>query len=325
MRTRLLTAVLLLLPAPAIADADEDRAADAVQKLGGTVTRDPDAPGNPVTAVSLAGTEATDADLKALARLAALRELDLAGTLVTDAGLKELARFPRLQKLSLSRTAVTDAGVNDLAAINGLLTVELIGTRMTPAGLQRLRAALPQSRIVTALPRGGRRGPPPAWVFFVFAGVFIVLVIFGVSRARKGSAPQQQPPPQPAFSPVVEPTLPDTAPAAIPAAAPPGLEGHVQPVIDQVAERSLSAATPVSVPNRRRLGPSEPEPELPPPRGRLFMQVIRVAGDIVLLGLAIGGPGGLIALAAGWPVYGLTAVAVAVALYLGYIHWGVVR
>ena len=88
----------LCLCASSRADDAEDKAVAFVEKLGGEVTRDKKAPGKPVIAVTLSGTEVTDAGLKELAALKNLTTLHLGHTQVTDAGLKELQQaLPRCE------------------------------------------------------------------------------------------------------------------------------------------------------------------------------------------------------------------------------------
>jgi hypothetical protein len=76
-RLALLTACLLLAAAPASAGDAEDAAARAVQKDGGTITRDDSDPAHPVVAVSLAFLPATDAQLQPLTACKSLKSLDL--------------------------------------------------------------------------------------------------------------------------------------------------------------------------------------------------------------------------------------------------------
>ncbi len=80
----------LLMPVRARADEAEDRAAEAIRKAGGKVERDERAPGRPVIGVNLGFTQVTDAGLKELKELKALRSLSLNGTRVTPAGVAEL-------------------------------------------------------------------------------------------------------------------------------------------------------------------------------------------------------------------------------------------
>ncbi|MGL4553566.1 MAG: hypothetical protein ACRC33_20585 [Gemmataceae bacterium] len=102
------------LGSSARADDAEDKAVAFVKKLGGYVTRDDRAPGKPVVAVNLEGTEVTDVGLKELAALKNLTTLCLWCTEVTDVGLKELAALKKLTSLGLINTKVTDAGVKEL-------------------------------------------------------------------------------------------------------------------------------------------------------------------------------------------------------------------
>ncbi len=121
------------------ADA-EAKGVAAVERLGGTVTRDEERPGKPVVEVHLGFSQATDADLKELAGLKRLQVLALPHTAVTDAGLKELAALPALRKLYLNDTGVTDAGMKELARLRSLQTLYLGGTAVSDAGLKQLAA-----------------------------------------------------------------------------------------------------------------------------------------------------------------------------------------
>jgi hypothetical protein len=139
--------VLLLMVGVLRADQAEDRAVQVVKKLGGEITRDQKAPGQPVTRVDLVFTAVTDRDLKELAPLKNLKKLGLAFTDVTDGGVKELAAFPQLESLDLSGTLVTDAGLKELAGLMQLRKLLLIRTKVTPAGIRALKQALPQCEI----------------------------------------------------------------------------------------------------------------------------------------------------------------------------------
>ena len=121
------------------ADA-EAKAVAAVERLGGTVTRDEERPGKPVVEVHLGFSKATDADLKELATLKRLQVLALSYTAVTDAGLKELAALPSLRKLYLNDTGVTDVGMKELIRLRSLQALYLGGTTVTDAGLKQLAA-----------------------------------------------------------------------------------------------------------------------------------------------------------------------------------------
>src|SRR5438309_8637075 len=110
MRTMLVGAVMLLAFLSGAARADEASAVKAVEKLGGTVTRDDKLPGKPVIGVNLAGTQVTDAGLKELKDLKQLTTLYLNNTTVTDAVGKELKELKELTTLYLNTTNVTEAG-----------------------------------------------------------------------------------------------------------------------------------------------------------------------------------------------------------------------
>jgi len=59
----------------------------------------------------------TDEGLKNLADMTELRELILDGTNITDAGLKHLAKLKKLERLVLSYTKVTDEGMVELTKL----------------------------------------------------------------------------------------------------------------------------------------------------------------------------------------------------------------
>jgi hypothetical protein len=82
----------------------EAEAVQAIQRLGGKVTRDEKAPGKSVIAVFLNTPAMTDAGLEVLGELKQLRELDLTGSRVTASGLNELAGLQQLQTLHLGET-----------------------------------------------------------------------------------------------------------------------------------------------------------------------------------------------------------------------------
>jgi hypothetical protein len=132
-------------------------AAEAIQKLGGSVTYDglmvtgePPGPawlhallGKDVlvtlTFVKLDKTTVTDADLEHLKGLSHLRWLSLEDTNITDAGLACLKGLTKLQTLVLSHTKVTDAGLANLKELPDLATLILMNTQITDAGLAHLK------------------------------------------------------------------------------------------------------------------------------------------------------------------------------------------
>ena len=66
------------------ADEPEDRAIQVIKKLGGRFTRDDKAAAKPVVAVTLSGSEVTDATLKEIKGLTSLDTLQLILTHVTE-------------------------------------------------------------------------------------------------------------------------------------------------------------------------------------------------------------------------------------------------
>src|SRR5262245_52231708 len=103
---RMLTAVaMVLLPSlsGSAGDDAEEKAVQAIKKLGGSVVRDERVPGEPVIEVQLAN-KVTDEDLKHLASLKELQKLDLDTTAVTDAGLMHLTKLTKLKELGLRFT-----------------------------------------------------------------------------------------------------------------------------------------------------------------------------------------------------------------------------
>src|SRR5262249_1293565 len=118
----------------------EDRAAQYIAMLGGSVLRDEKQPDKPIVGVSLADTKVTDADLKSLVDLDHLWGLDLSGTKLTPTSLNALAPLKQLRSLALSRTTLTDATVKQLACLTQLQRLYLDDTNMTDAGLKELAA-----------------------------------------------------------------------------------------------------------------------------------------------------------------------------------------
>jgi hypothetical protein len=118
----------------------EDPAVNAVQRLErkGMVTRDEEAPAKPVIGVKIVNQELGNDDLKALAALKGVRELDISGTPVTDVGLKELKELTGLQMLNLSSTKISDSGLRELKEFKNLQKLYLANTLVTDAGLKDL-------------------------------------------------------------------------------------------------------------------------------------------------------------------------------------------
>ena len=100
-----------------------------------------------VYALNLAGSKVTDGGLPQLAPLANLRRLHLEKTGVTDAGLAHVKGLANLEYLNLYGTQVTDAGLANLEGLKNLKSLYLWQSKVTDAGVEKLRAALPTTRI----------------------------------------------------------------------------------------------------------------------------------------------------------------------------------
>src|SRR5262249_47406982 len=126
-------AVLGLALAPAAARADEEKAAAELQKVGAVLTR----PGpGPVLKVQLVydpqgkqGGPWKDADLRHLAALGYLREVQLESPHINDETLKALAGLKRLQTLHLRGGQITGDGLQALAALPELQELGLYGQK----------------------------------------------------------------------------------------------------------------------------------------------------------------------------------------------------
>jgi internalin A len=139
--SKVLPLLAILLAAPSLyANEAEDKAVEAVKRLGGNVARDHNDPAHTVVEVNLCFTEVTVADLKEMAALQNLQKLDLSRTHVTGAGLKEMVCLQNLQTLILDNTRVTDAGLKELATLKNLQRLDLNNTQVTDAGLKDLAA-----------------------------------------------------------------------------------------------------------------------------------------------------------------------------------------
>jgi Leucine-rich repeat (LRR) protein len=124
------------------AGQEEEQAAQAVEKLNGTIHRcNEDVRGSSVIGVILRYNHTppiSDTDLKVLVAFKHLQFLYLDDTRVTDAGLKELAVHTQLNALVLNGTRVTDVGLKELAPLKALKMLCLENTRVTDAGLKEL-------------------------------------------------------------------------------------------------------------------------------------------------------------------------------------------
>src|SRR5262245_59956132 len=139
---RLTFAVVCMMAVPILpvrADEAEDEVIELIEELGGTITRDRGAPGEPVVTVNLRDTEAKDTHLKRIAeRLKQVSKMDLSGTKVTGAGLKYLSGLERLGELDLSCTKVGGAALRHLAGLENLRKLILYRSAVTDEGPRHL-------------------------------------------------------------------------------------------------------------------------------------------------------------------------------------------
>ncbi|HEY4233123.1 MAG TPA: PDZ domain-containing protein [Lacipirellulaceae bacterium] len=117
---------------------EEATAIDEIQKLGGKVTIDEDAPGKPVSGVDFSDTHISDDALRSVEELTELRALILTQTQVTDAGLKHIEGLTQLLSLLLDDTRVTDAGLEHFKKLTHLYFLDLNNTQVTDAGLKQV-------------------------------------------------------------------------------------------------------------------------------------------------------------------------------------------
>lgn len=132
-------AALVLLAKNDQPQTEEARAIERIQKLHGTIQREPSLPGAPVVGVDLHSTRTTDDDLALLRGVPAVVKLNLFGTRITDAGLANLAALPGLQTLYLNQTQIGDAGLERLSGLKNLRELGLYRTRVTDSGLEKLK------------------------------------------------------------------------------------------------------------------------------------------------------------------------------------------
>ena len=125
--------------------------------------------------LDLHGTAVKDEAVVQLAGLQALRRLDLQGTGITDAAVETLEKLVHLESLNLYRTKISNAGLARLGKLARLREIDVRYTRVTPSGYEALRAALPDARIQfaggggrsisrVAPPKGSDAGAIAAWV-----------------------------------------------------------------------------------------------------------------------------------------------------------------
>ena len=144
--------------APDDPQRQERAAAAAIEKLGGKVEKDMEAPGQPVVKVSLPTCTCLrdESDLAHLEALTDLRRLELRNDCksshLTDNGLSHLRKLTRLEYLVLGDSAgghgITDAGLEHLKGLTSLRELVLGDNRgVTEAGVADLQKSLPRATI----------------------------------------------------------------------------------------------------------------------------------------------------------------------------------
>jgi hypothetical protein len=121
-------------------DPGADRALALVERLGGQVERDLQAPGQPVVGIRLATTRVSDNELGPLRSLSTLRSLDLAQTRISDTGLALLRGHEGLRSLVLFNTYVTDRGCAAIATLTGLEALVIGSCDVGGPGLAQLES-----------------------------------------------------------------------------------------------------------------------------------------------------------------------------------------
>ncbi|GAA4429744.1 hypothetical protein [Bremerella cremea] len=90
----------------------------------------------------------TDHAVDPLVKLTTLKVLSLAKTDIGDPAVAQLPALPQLEVLFLLGTKVTDDCVESLAQMKSLRELYLQETAVTPAALEKLRAELPDTKIL---------------------------------------------------------------------------------------------------------------------------------------------------------------------------------
>jgi hypothetical protein len=96
----------------------------------------------------LNSTRITDRGLVHLQNLVRLEILSLWETKIADEGVVHLRGLKNLKYLGLSHTDISDDSVEPLAEIQSLTVLEVLGTKITREGVRKLRAALPNARVL---------------------------------------------------------------------------------------------------------------------------------------------------------------------------------
>jgi hypothetical protein len=96
----------------------------------------------------LSRTRITDRGLVHLQNLVRLEILNLWETKIADEGVVHLRGLKNLKYLGLAHTDISDDSVEPLVEIQSLTVLEVLGTKITREGVRKLRAALPNARVL---------------------------------------------------------------------------------------------------------------------------------------------------------------------------------
>jgi hypothetical protein len=90
----------------------------------------------------------TDDGIRPVGMLTELRRLDIWCGQITDQAMPHLSALRQLRTLDLYSTQVTDAGLEHLRELQSLEVLKLRGTNVTPQGVAKLKAALPNCKVL---------------------------------------------------------------------------------------------------------------------------------------------------------------------------------
>jgi hypothetical protein len=124
------------------------KAAERIKAVGGTLERDPNKKGSPVTDITLIDSKKLeDEDLEFLKLFPDLAFLALGWTNVSNKGVKLVPQCPKLTVLGLIKTRVDDEGLKEVAKLEHLESLFLSITSITNEGIVNL-GRLPNLRVI---------------------------------------------------------------------------------------------------------------------------------------------------------------------------------
>jgi len=127
------------VPTPQVTAPTRAEALARIAKLGGHTYPEKPTSKDPIEYVFLRRTQAADADLRLLAALPNVINIDLSNTKITNDGLKHLIGMKKLRVLRLRNTLVTIEGLLHLKNLPQLSTLDMTGTKLKESDLARLK------------------------------------------------------------------------------------------------------------------------------------------------------------------------------------------